>query len=101
MCNDESSGLLLSEVPRAFELELGLCTLSGLDASDKLRVLNIPLISRRFSLLSSLSIFIRSAAKSRMESMTFGAPSFPGSHQDDRSTIHRASSFARNEAGKI
>jgi hypothetical protein len=75
--------------------------LSGLDASDRLRVLNIPLISRTFSLLSSLCMLILSAVKSRIESMTFGASLFPGSHQEDRSTIQRGSSLARIEAANM
>lgn len=83
-----SAGLRFSDAPRVFELELGLCTLSGLDESDKLKVLKIPLMSLRSVLLLSKSAVVRSEVNSLIESKSGGAPSLFGNHHDDRSTIH-------------
>jgi hypothetical protein len=94
-----SAEVLKPDVPLVFALEPGLCILSGLDESERLRVWNIPRMCLMFSLLSSLWTLIRSAVNSRIDRITAGAPSFLGNHQVERSAIHKGSSLSLTDAG--
>lgn len=93
-----SVGLRGSLGCRAADPLLGLATLSGLDASDRLKVLKMPLISRTLVLLVSWLMFCRSMMNSRICLTTDGGFSL-GSHHSDMSMPHTASSLMRKDVG--